>query len=82
MSGTPGSHPHSDRPNRRPALLQASPGKPSAKALANVALALKGNNRADAEHCPHCGGVVRVRPRVEAELTRVVNQWLAEKGSQ
>ena len=62
-------------------LLTTSKRVPSTKALANVALALRGNDRADAECCPHCGGVVRVRNRVGAEFSQIVNEWLANGGA-
>lgn len=59
------------------ALLKAG-RKPSSKALASVASALKGNGReADAELCPHCGGVLRMRLRVSAEYRNIVDGWLA-----
>jgi hypothetical protein len=42
--------------------------KPTSKALASVASAIKGNGReADAELCPHCGAVLCVRVRVYSE---------------
>jgi hypothetical protein len=59
------------------ALLKAD-RKPSTKALASVASALKGNGReADAELCPHCGGVLRVRLRVSTEYRKIVDDWHA-----
>jgi hypothetical protein len=128
MTCTPGSHPHSDQPNWRPAdtfekylqncregleqysdrraakllgwsrarlwraqlmaelpedlfelLLEAGPRHPSQKALANVALALRGGNKADAECCPNCGHVLRIRRRVSPELAETVNRWLADR---
>src|SRR5262245_12389680 len=123
MSGTPcspGSHPHSDRPNWRPpetkedylrnieegleqfserrlaALVGVSRmrlyrlkligeipedlvqrllrrGARSLKSLANVALALRnGNGFAEIQTCPHCGGVVRVRPRANDRAVQIV----------
>jgi hypothetical protein len=129
---SPGSHPHSDRPNWRPAetvedyqrnihegletyserrmakllgmsrtllwrarLMADLPDelfehilsearkrgiKLSEKALAQVALALrKGNNVAEVECCPHCGGVLRARALVGNKLRAIVNEWLAKQ---
>src|SRR5262245_59243324 len=129
MSGTPcspGSHPHADRPNWRPAetledylrnveegleqyserryaalmgvsrmrlyrskLIGEIPkdlferllrgGARSLKSLANVALALRsGNGFAEIQTCPHCGGVVRVRPRANDCAVQIVNDWIDE----
>jgi len=131
-SCSPGSHPHSDRPNWRPAetfedyivncregLEQYSDRRVaklfgvsraelwrwklmgelpddliehillerrrlgfsiSTKALAQVALALRtGNNVAEVERCPHCGGTLRIRAKVGNKLADVVNHWLARK---
>lgn len=126
---SPGSHPHSDRPNwhaaetieeyvencregleqysdRRAAkllgwsrtelwraklistipdglfefILEQGRPAPSVKALAQVALALQrgGNNIAEVERCPHCGGVLRIRGLVSNKLTGIVNQWLRD----
>jgi hypothetical protein len=59
------------------ALLKAG-RKPTSKALASVASAIKGNGReADAELCPHCGGVLRVRLRVSSEYRKIVDGWRA-----
>src|SRR5262249_32641963 len=129
---SPGSHPHADRPNWRPAesydeylancrdglesyserrvaklfgmsraalwraeLMAELPNelfehilaeakrqsvKLSEKALAQVALALRrGNNVAEVERCPHCGGVLRIRAHVSAKLADIVNQWLSKR---
>jgi hypothetical protein len=126
----PGSHPHADQPNWRPAdtfadyvrncqeglepysdrraakllgisraelwrwkLMAELPEalfesllkegrKSSSKALASVASALKGNGReADAELCPHCGGVLRMRLRVSSEYRKIVDGWRANGGA-
>ncbi len=121
----PGSHPHSDRPNWRPAetadeyvrncqdgleayserrmakllgisrarlwrwklmaevpeelferLLAETSHVPSTKELANVARALNGHGPThDAERCPHCGEVLRVRGRWRPGTAKVVNEW-------
>jgi hypothetical protein len=56
-------------------------GVTSSKALANVALALRrGQNDGEVEHCPHCGGVLRVRWQVGKTARDVINEWLAEAG--
>ena len=128
-NGSPGSHPHADRPNwqraesfddyilncregleafseRRAAkllgvsrmllyraklmaqipeelfehLLANSRGQnkpPSTTELANIGRAISGEGPpADVECCPHCGEVIRVRPRVRASVAKVVNDWL------
>ncbi len=127
--GSPGSHPHSDRPNWWPAdtadeyvrncqegleaysdrrmakllgisrarlwrwklmaeipeelferLLAETNHVPSTKELANVAQALNGHGPShDAERCPHCGEVLRVRGRWRSSTARIVNQWLSER---
>ncbi len=126
-SGSPGSHPHSDRPNWQPAetadeyvrncqdgleayserrmakllgvsraalwrwklmaeipeelfqrLLAGADHVPSTKELANVARALSGRGPShDAERCPHCGEVLRVRGRWRPGTAKVVNEWLS-----
>ncbi len=125
---SPGSHPHSDQPNWRPAetfedylsncregleeysdrraavlrgttrielwrwqMMAAIPddlfdrllhGCPElgAKGLAQIGQALSGGRAdADAECCPHCGGVVRFRPRVGAKATKIIADWIAER---
>ncbi len=53
---------------------------PSLKGLANVALALRGNMKVEAEHCRHCGGLLRLRERASAKTSRVVVQWLEDTG--
>jgi len=128
--GSPGSHPHADQPNWRPAdnlhdylqncregleeyserrvaklfgvsraeiwrwklmselpedlfeaLLKAK-RRASSKSLAAVALALRGaGNQADTERCPHCGGVLRIRARVSSDDVKIVNAWLADRGT-
>ena len=127
--GSPGSHPHSDRPNWQPAetandylrncdegleaysdrrmakllgvsrasfwrwklmaeipeelferLLARSDHKFSTKELANVARALNGHGPShDAERCPHCGEVLRVRGRWRSSTAKIVNEWLEER---
>ena len=128
-NGSPGSHPHADRRNWKPAetideylqncregledysqrkaaglwrvsrselqrwelmaeipeplfeALLAAPRVPSTTALAGVARALRGTpGKADIECCPHCGFVLRVRPRVSAEYVRIVAHWLSQQG--
>ena len=131
VSGSPGGHSHSDRPNWQPAetaeeymrncqeglenfserhlakllgmsrtalwrarlmttipeelferLLAKADHVPSTKELANVARALNGHGPAhDAEHCPHCGGLLRVRGRWRPSTARIVNDWLSEQAN-
>ena len=131
VPGSPGSHPHSDRPNWQPAeiaeeylrncreglevysdrhmakllgisrahlwrwklmadipeelferLLAESNHVPSTSELANVARALNGRGPShDAEHCPHCGKVLRVRSRWRPGTAKIVNEWLSEKAT-
>jgi hypothetical protein len=129
---SPGSHPHSDQPNWRPAetiddylqncregletysdrraaklfgtsraelwrwkLMAELPDdlvdyifaestkvdlKPSTKALAQIAIALRrGTNLAEVERCPHCGGTLRIRALVGDKLAEIVNRWLATR---
>ena len=125
----PGSHPHSDRPNWRPAetaeeylrncdegleayserrmakllgvsrtalwrwkmiaeipeeLFERLLAKPdhalSTKELANIGRALNGRGPShDAECCPHCGEVLRVRGRWRSSTAKIVNEWLKEQ---
>ncbi len=127
--GSPGSHPHSDRPNWRPAetvadylrncddgletyserrmakllgvsrtalwrwrmmaeipeelferLLAEANHVPSTKELANIGRALNGHGPShDAEYCPHCGEVIRVRGRWRPDTAKIVNEWLSER---
>ncbi len=127
--GSPGNHPHSDRPNWRPAetaedylrncddgletyserrmakllgvsrtalwrwrmmaeipeelferLLAEANHVPSTKELANIGRALNGHGPAhDAERCPHCGEVIRVRVRWRPDTAKIVNEWLSER---
>jgi hypothetical protein len=53
----------------------------SSKSLAQIALALRrdGNSISEVEHCPHCGGVIRIRQLVGNKLTEIVNRWLASQ---
>jgi hypothetical protein len=52
----------------------------STKALAQVGHFLSGDTKdLDVETCPHCGGVLRVRGRLRADLAKVVADWLVEK---
>jgi hypothetical protein len=124
MTGTPGSHPHADRPNWQPADnvddyfcnchegLEAYSERRVAKLLgvsrmnvtrmklmadlpealferllampststnefAAVAQALaRGKVDQSAEHCPHCGGTLRIRASLRALTLKVVNDWL------
>jgi hypothetical protein len=124
----PGSHPHADQPNWRPAesldddlqncreglevysdrraarllgisrvelwrwkLIAEIPGplferllngkhRPTTKALAEAALALRNDGSAlacDVEHCPNCGHVLRVRRRLASGMAEVVRDWAA-----
>ncbi len=129
---SPGSHPHADQPNWRPAatlddylhncregleqysdrrvakllgvsrielwrwqlmarlpkdlferLLALGRENPKArlgtKGFAQVALALLGHAKPfDVETCPHCGGVLRIRRWINAEVWQVVENWLQE----
>ncbi len=125
--GSPGSHPHSDRPNWQPAetaddylrnckdglevysdrrmaklmgisranlwrwklmaeipeelferLMARTDHTLSTKEIANVARALNGNGPShDAECCPHCGEVLRVRGRWQPDTEKIVNEWLS-----
>jgi hypothetical protein len=125
--GPPGSHPHADQPNWKPAgnaedyLRNCEDGleklserrlaklfgvsrielwrwrmmawlpddlfdallkgrRPSTKALAAIAVALQnGGPVGDAERCPRCGGVLRVRPSVSRENIKIVVQWLNKR---
>ncbi len=125
-NGSPGSHPHSDRPNWQPAEtfddylqncregletyserraakllgvsrmvlyrakwmaqipeelfehLLANSQPPSTTEFANIGRAISGEGpSADVECCPHCGEIIRVRPRVRASVAKVVNDWLS-----
>ena len=61
------------------ALLKGS-RRQSSKSLAAVAVALQnGGPVGDAERCPHCGGVLRVRPSVSRENIKIVVQWLNKR---
>jgi hypothetical protein len=62
-------------------LLKTSARTPSAKSLANVALALRGKNQAENECCPHCGGVLRVRERLTAGYAKAVGKWIGKGGA-
>jgi hypothetical protein len=50
----------------------------SSKALANVALALRGGHNApvDIERCPHCSGVLRVRAHVGGKALEAISTWI------
>ncbi len=61
-------------------LLARSDHVPSTKELANVARALNGQGHSpDAECCPHCGEVLRVRGRWRPGTAKIVNEWLSER---
>jgi hypothetical protein len=124
--GSPGSHPHSDRPNWQPAetlaaylancregleqysdrraaklmgmsrvalwrakLMAKIPDdlfdellklRPSARTVALIAQALTGGKSSpDVERCPHCGAILRFRPRINANAAKVINEWLAKR---
>ena len=52
----------------------------SSKSLAAVAVALQnGGPAGEPERCPHCGGVLRVRPSVSRENIKIVVQWLNKR---
>src|SRR6059058_774809 len=55
--------------------------QPVTKSLAAaVALALhSGEVTCDAERCPHCGGLLRVRQHLSAEVVKIVNDWVADQ---
>jgi hypothetical protein len=121
----PGEHPHSDRPNWRPAetveeyfrnvedglekpgveqltklldlnrtmawrarLIASIPddlfdrlvkGGVRTRQLAQVGLAFSrgdGNQPAEIERCPHCGGTVRVRWLVGTKARKIIQQWI------
>jgi hypothetical protein len=126
---SPGSNPHADRPNWKPAEtideyvkncregLEVYSDKHAAKLLgwtrvdvwrakmmshipeelferlfdhsktkltimAQIGQAfLTGKIYSDAECCPQCGGVLRVRKRVGDEHAKIVNDWIAEQTS-
>jgi hypothetical protein len=60
------------------ALLKGS--RQSSKSLAAIAAALQnGGPVGDAERCPHCGGVLRVRPSVSRDNIKIVVQWLHKR---
>jgi hypothetical protein len=62
------------------ALLKGGPRRQSSKSLAAVAVALQnGGPVGDAERCPHCGGVLRVRPSVSRENIQIVVQWMDKR---
>jgi hypothetical protein len=51
----------------------------SAMALANVAIALKGDPLSgEIARCPHCGEVLRVRPNLSKKARAVIKAWLDE----
>jgi hypothetical protein len=63
-------------------LLVETDHVPSTKELANVGRALNGHGPAhDAEYCPHCGEILRVRGRWRPSTARIVNDWLSEQAS-
>ena len=52
----------------------------STKEMANIGRALNGHGPShDAERCPHCGEVLRVRGRWRASTAKIVNEWLSEQ---
>lgn len=128
QSGPPGSHPHADRPNWRPATtfeeywrncqegleqyserraakilgwsrvrvwrakqmaqipddlldrLRKLKPPPSSRDLAKVGQFLSGESKiGEAETCPHCGEIVRVRRNISQAVASVVLQWITEK---
>ncbi len=47
--------------------------------IANVALAFeRGEEHAEAEHCPHCGGQLRVRSQITTAARTAIRAWLDE----
>jgi hypothetical protein len=62
--------------------LLAADQYPSSKSLAAVALALRrGEARGNAECCPRCGYVVRIRGAVSDAYLAIVNRWLSAGGN-
>jgi hypothetical protein len=55
-------------------------GVTSSKALAQVALALKRDDprAADVEHCPNCGGVLRIRHHVNLKALKAIAKLMRE----
>jgi hypothetical protein len=52
----------------------------SSRALANVALAFRrGNNCAEVDSCPHCGGALRIRHHVSERIREVIVDWLTDE---
>ncbi len=61
-------------------LLAEANHVPSTKELANIGRALNGHGPShDAERCPHCGEVLRVRGRWRASTAKIVNEWLSKQ---
>jgi hypothetical protein len=61
------------------ASMKASSQSLSNKPLAAIGAALKGGSLdAQAECCPHCGGLLRLRQRIPAHLAKVVADWIAD----
>jgi hypothetical protein len=55
-------------------------GVVSARALANVAVALKGDPfSGEIGRCPHCGEVLRVRPNLGKQARAAIKAWLDER---
>jgi hypothetical protein len=56
----------------------------SAKALAQIALAVKRGDplAGEAEHCPHCGGLLRRRLHVSAAARAAIRAWLTERAAE
>ena len=51
----------------------------STRELANVARALKGKGSGEAEICPHCGGLLRIRGGFSNETAQTVATWLQDQ---
>jgi hypothetical protein len=64
-------------------LLLAADKRPSTKALANAAKAIReGRVKTEVQCCPHCGGVIRRRASVKGALRKVVDKRLDDGGAQ
>ncbi len=55
---------------------------PSSRELANIGQAVCGKNTSpEAECCPHCGGLLRLRGRWRESTRRLVRDWIKAKRS-
>jgi hypothetical protein len=52
----------------------------SSKQLAAIGRALSGGPlEVEAERCPHCGGLLKIRRRIPQHLVHVVTEWMQEQ---